>query len=128
MIDLRVGRYVSTIWFVQGVNKDFLGALWRNDGDDFVFDYRIRTYVDNLVGRKSKDKIAPYRMEFLPGDNERFALDAASRVVSSLKYLDFISHDLPDVVLVNSDDPVTIVELLAARPWAHTGFVGAAEA
>jgi len=128
MIELRAGRYVSAIWFVQGVNEDFLGALWRDEGDDFVFDYRIRSYKDNLIGRKSKDKIAAYRMEFLPGDNEQFAVDVASRVVSSLKFTDFVPYGSHDKVLVNSDDPIVIVELLAARPWAHTGFVGAAEA
>ena len=128
MIEIHEGRYVSAIWFVQGVDQDFLGALWRDEGENFIFDFRVRNYADNLIGSKSKDKLTPYRVEFLDGDSESFAVGVVGKIVSSLKFLDFTAYDPPEMIVVKSDSPIEIVELLAMQPWAHTGFVGAAEA
>ena len=64
-------RYFSRIFFVEGGDKDFMGAAWKNPGADepWHLDYRIRYYATAGLtwGEGNNDRRSEYSMMLEPG-------------------------------------------------------------
>jgi len=113
------GRYMAGIWFVQGVDMDWLGTLWRDEGKPFVFDYRFRFYVDNLLTPDSEDRKQFFRVDFLPSDTEEFCVGVIKTMIAQLIRSGFSLDDESTYIPVKSDKSEVVLAVLQTQPWAH---------
>lgn len=113
------GRYMSGLWFIQGFDMDWLGTLWRDEGEPFVFDYRFRYYRDNLATADSKDEKHFFRVSFLPSDTEEFCVGVIKTMVNQLIRSGFSFDEAMVYMPIKSDDSKEIMSLLSLQPWVH---------
>lgn len=57
MIDAKTGRYVSRVWRIESEGGSLLGYLYRDDGEGWCCDYRLRVSPDELEERSHPARI-----------------------------------------------------------------------
>lgn len=116
MIVVKEGRYFSAQWFALGAGWDLLVALWRDPGEPWVVQGRVRTYVDGRA--HDSDDVKDWFAVELSGPT-------CDELVASLYVERFLSAvvDRAEVrcTLIRSDDVEVVAAALAREPQSHFG-------
>lgn len=121
IIEAVPGRYFSTVWFVPGKDKDFMGAMWRDGDGPYHFTFRFRYYDGKMNdGPFNDDMKHTYHTVDEASRSEAEAKESLLRVLQKLigPEWGFYPDELDEVV-IQSADPMEVIAKITARPWAH---------
>lgn len=117
-IVLQEGRYFAAFWFVNSADKsrDWLAALWKDEGGDWCGAYRFRYYNDDKLVDSSDEK--SWYAITIPGETpENIAMRGLNVIADMIaKEYGGAIHKVP----LRMSDPVKITERLQREPWFHT--------
>jgi len=115
-IELISGRYFSQMWFLEGGDKDWLAALYRDSDGAFVLVYRFR-YYNSPDPFDTTDTKNWYKAKFQLDRAESACIDLGDQLASGMMAMGFGPrvHKL----LLRTDDPEKIGKMMETQNWAH---------
>ena len=117
--EIRDGRYMSGLWFLQGLDMDWLGVLWQDKGKPFTFEYRFRYYRDNLVTPDTTDIKQFFVVSFLHDDTEQFCIEVVKAMIDQLLRSHFSVDRKVTYVPLRTDRADEVMSVLSKIPEAH---------
>lgn len=117
--EIKDGRYMSGMWFVQGLDMDWLGVLWRDQNMPFTFEYRFRYYRDNLLSPESKDIKQFFSVGFLHDDTEEFCVAVVKSIIDQLLRQQFAVDKSVTHIPLRTDRADEVLAILSKIPQAH---------
>lgn len=134
MPDVQDGRYVSVVVFQPGSDKDILGQVWRDLGDDgipgpWTVSYRFRYYQDNKRHDSSDVKnswqwIAPNEPEWTEERVVNLLLGGIGQACRD----GFGDPTEMSVIEIKSDRAEDFMNKLSDQPWFSGRIEGAPDA
>jgi hypothetical protein len=130
MLVVKEGRYFSRTWFFDGPGLNWLGALYRDGGEPWVFMHRFRYYGPEDEGDpQSRDARSWWTT----------TIDGATPEAEVVAKLDVLARGTRDLVAkkigerqtsavsstrFGSDDVEEVSRTLMAQSWAHPSTTG----
>ena len=114
MITLEKGRYFAAIYFAESPDCNILAAVFRNPGEEkFRFTYRFRYLKDDKAFDSADEKSWYTGTGF---ESEAATCDLFETIFrESLRF----GFGEPTKLLPRTDDPQSIMQMIAHQPWAN---------
>jgi hypothetical protein len=119
-MELKKGRYISHLWFVDSKerDKDWMCWLYRDPGEDWVLEYRFRYYKDKKA-HDSEDQKSFYETSI---SQAMLEADVVRRVDILAGMTEATYKGALWKVPIQSDEPMVAVVAINKEPWMHVKF------
>ncbi len=116
IINIKEGRYFAAIWYIEGGNKNWMAALWRDGSDGaMTLSGRFRYYVDDKR-HDSDDVKRIFEAETKPHLTEAQAVSDVDQIADKLIKAGF--GRTVEKLILRTDDPDKVLKALSREKWA----------
>lgn len=115
-IEIKEGRYFAKMWFLEGGDKDWMAAVYRDPGKPFTLQYRFR-YYNSPDPWDEGDKKSWYTATAPPEMTEEDIVGKTDLMANTMACMGFGGKVHP--LVLKSDDPKFITGEMAKQFWAH---------
>jgi len=130
-IEVKEGRYFAAQWFVHGLERDFLAAVYQDAGEDtWHLVYRFRYYAKGSTPHDGRDEKSWYHVKAVPDGREKKKSEAEMRRELKEKVVESVDTmcrmlvdkgfgDSCEKLHIESDDPERVSEIIIQRSYSH---------
>lgn len=125
IIEIKPGRYFSAIWYIEGRDKNWMAALWRDEPDGaFTLSGRFRYYVDDKR-HDSDDRKSVFGAVAQPHMTEAKMLSDIDSLADGLVRAGF--GRAVEKLILRTNDPMKVMEALQREKWSAIKTIPAPE-
>ena len=115
-IEIKEGRYFAKMWFLEGGDKDWMAAVYRDPGGPFILQYRFRYYRSEDPWDEG-DRKSWYVATAPPEMTEEDIVGKTDMMANTMACMGFGGKVHP--LVLQSDDPKFITGEMAKQFWSH---------